>query len=156
MPARSSKFSRQNRTILKTVKNCQKGENVCFLCVYFIFSRSVFHKCGWIYIPGKPWRIFCGFEFWRTRTTRKSFVFGKQRNVDRILTVIVDKQTWSLAKSEELTKKYILSGVHPYITFRNKTWWKTYKFQRKEITSNFRWHLQIQRDVFTEGKIFVC
>ena len=69
---------------------------------------------------------------------------------------LVDKQTWSLAKSEELTKKYILSGVHPYITFRNKTWWKTYKFQRKEITSNFRWHLQIQRDVFTQGKISVC
>lgn len=67
---------------------------------------------------------------------------------------LVDKQNWSVAKSEELTKKYILSGVHPYITFRNKTWWKTYKFQMKEVTSNFRWHLQIQRDVFTQGKVF--
>lgn len=68
---------------------------------------------------------------------------------------LIDKQNWSLARSEELTKKYILSGVHPYITFRNKTWWKTYKFQTKEIISNFRWRLEIQRNVFTPGNILI-
>ncbi len=67
---------------------------------------------------------------------------------------LVDKQNWSLARSEELTKKYILSGLNPYITFRNKIWWKTYKFQTKEMISNFRWRLEIQRNLFTPGNIY--
>ena len=82
---------------------------------------------------------------------------------DERLTVfcqLVDKQNWSLARSKELTKKYLLSGLHPYITFRNKTWWKTFKFQTNEMILNFRWRLDIQRYVFTPGKIicilFVC
>ena len=66
---------------------------------------------------------------------------------------LVDKQNWSIARSEELTKKYIFSGLHPYITFRNKTWWTTYKFQTKETNSNSRWWFEIERSTFTPGKL---
>lgn len=68
---------------------------------------------------------------------------------------LVDKQNWSLARSEELTKKYILSGLYPYVTFRNKTWWKTFKFQTTGMNANFHWRFEIQRDVFKPGKSYV-
>lgn len=70
-----------------------------------------------------------------------------------VLCQLIDKENWSLARSEDLTKKYILSGLYPYITFRNKTRWSTYKFEIKEATSSFGWRVEIPRSVFTPGSI---
>ena len=83
---------------------------------------------------------------------RENRLFLENEESLTVFCQLVDKQNWSLARSKELTKQYLLSGLHPYVTFRNKTWWKTFKFLAKDI-SNIRWRLDIRRYVFTPGKI---
>lgn len=64
---------------------------------------------------------------------------------------LVDKNNWNLSRSQELTKKYASIGLQPYITFKNKTWWKTYKFPSREKVSSEHWRLEISRDEFLQG-----
>lgn len=82
----------------------------------------------------------------KQRGNRLLLIEGEEKFV--VFAQLVDKNNWSLARSEEITRKYLLSGLHPYITFRNKTWLKTYKFQSKV---NSRWRFEVKQDVFEPG-----
>ena len=67
-----------------------------------------------------------------------------------IVCKLVDKSNWSVARSKELTEKYASIGLQPYITFKNKTWWKTYKFPPLAPASA-SWQLGIQKDEFLQS-----
>lgn len=69
-----------------------------------------------------------------------------------VVCCLVDKKNWSLSRSKELAKKYAAGGLLPYITFKNKTWWKTYKFPAQNGIPSVHWRLEISRDKFSRGK----